>query len=183
MEIRYLIVQYATMLEEVCSLCLCELLLINKESSISFGYGSQSLSFNSKINLIADLTKTSSDLKGKFVLFSEIRNKFAHVFEVSSFHSFCSLGKEWEKKAKRLLNFYEIEDIPNEEFRFCIAYILLYKELEEYMLQLSNDSAHDRGYKEGKLHSLEKFRDVVSKEFLNIPERLEIIKKYFEELE
>ncbi|CAA7196266.1 hypothetical protein [Chryseobacterium potabilaquae] len=183
METRYLIVQYATMLEELCSLYLCELLQIDKKSSISFGYGSQSLSFNAKVNLITDLSKTDKKLKAKFILFAEIRNKFAHVFDVSSFKAFCSLGKDWEKKGKDLLNFYEIESIPNEEVHFTLAYILLYKELEKYITHLSFESAHNRGYIQGRLDALEKYKEIVRKELFKMPKGKEILSKYLKEFE
>lgn len=82
---RSRVIEKSVQLEELISLLLCNLLDIDKENSISFGTKSFALSFNSKINLLFDLKFLPIELKNNLILFSEIRNKFAHVLYVDDF--------------------------------------------------------------------------------------------------
>lgn len=182
---RNLVVEYATMLDEVCSICLCELLQINKETSLSFGYKTQALSFNNKINLLYDLAGTDKIIKNKFQLFAEIRNKFAHVFSISTFKSLSELDKDWKKNCDKLLNWYfpDLSDYPNDEFIYAIAYILLFKELENYTLDISNKNSAKRGYEAGRKDVLEQYYTIINQELLNHKDGLDILKVFIKEIE
>lgn len=82
---RSRVIEKSVQLEELISLLICNLLDIDKENSVSFGTKSFALSFNSKINLLFDLKFLPIKLKNNLSLFSEIRNKFAHVLYVDDF--------------------------------------------------------------------------------------------------
>lgn len=96
-----------------------------------------------KINLLSDIADTDKIIKSKFQIFSEIRNKFAHVFSVSTFKNLCELDIEYKKSCKKLLDWYieeeytkDNEGLPENEIVFIASYIYLYKELEAYILIL-----------------------------------------------
>lgn len=184
-ETRNIVVQYATMLDEICSYSLSQLLQIDQDNSVSFGYKGQALSFNSKITLLYDIAGTDAILKSKFKVFAEIRNKFAHVFSVSSFDALRKLDKDQERNCNKILEWYtlDLKEYPDQEFRHIISYILLFKELEDYTLQIVAKDQERRGYEAGKFNSLQIFQEVVSKELLKLPEGLEIYKKYFKAME
>jgi len=82
-------------------------------------------------------------IKSKFQIFSEIRNKFAHVFSVSSFKALCAPDTDYKKNCKKLLDWYIEEEytkdnsgLPENEFVFIASFIYLYKELEAYIISL-----------------------------------------------
>jgi hypothetical protein len=72
----------------------------NYEESTSFGKTSQALSFISKLNLFTDLGIVESGEKAKMILFAEIRNRFAHNQECSTFDT--AYTKEHVNKLKKM---------------------------------------------------------------------------------
>lgn len=82
-----------------------------------------------KINLLSDIADTDKIIKSKFQIFSEIRNKFAHVFSVSTFKNLCELDIEYKKSCKKLLDWYieeeytkDNEGLPENEIVFIASY-------------------------------------------------------------
>jgi len=81
----------------------------NYEESKSFGQTSAALSFISKVNLFSDLGIMETVEKSKLILFAEIRNRFAHNEECSTFVTACTeqhvkqleklYGKDLDRKA------------------------------------------------------------------------------------
>lgn len=186
---RYVVVEYATLLEEISSYCLCELLDIDQNESISFSYKSQALSFNSKINLISDIAGTDKLIKSKFQIFSEIRNKFAHVFSISSFTALCSLDAELKKSCKKLLDWYIKEEFdqdqdghPKNDIIYIASFIHLFKELEAYILKIAAMNQEKKGYETGKVDFLINFQDSITKELYKSDEGLKILGDYLETL-
>ncbi|MBC5836270.1 hypothetical protein [Flavobacterium bernardetii] len=82
---RAKVIEKAVGFEELISQLLSMLLDIDKNSSKSFGNQSSTLSFNAKINLLIDLKFITTEVGKDFVLFAEIRNKFAHALNVDTF--------------------------------------------------------------------------------------------------
>jgi CRISPR/Cas system CSM-associated protein Csm2 small subunit len=82
---RAKVIEKAVGFEESISQLLSILMEIDKNSSKSFGSKSFALSFNAKINLLVDLKFIPKEISSDFQLFTEIRNKFAHVLDVDSF--------------------------------------------------------------------------------------------------
>ncbi|MEO9884272.1 MAG: hypothetical protein ABJR05_11355 [Balneola sp.] len=87
---RPLIIESTVWVEEVVSKTLGELIGIDWKKSKSFGYGSSSLSFHQKIQIIQDLNGINKETKKKFTYLLNIRNKFVHVREVYTFSDFFS---------------------------------------------------------------------------------------------
>lgn len=184
MKLRYYIVEYATMLDEVCSLTLCELLQIKQEESISFGYKTISLSFNHKINLLIDLASVDKEIQRKFQLFAEIRNKFAHVYSVSSYRSYLELNGDTKKTCEKLLSWYnELKKHEDEDLNFLMCFIKLYKELSEYAIEISEKHAYDRGYKVGQQNVLEISNKILFEELEKVNLREEALRKIITALE
>ena len=67
---------------------------IDIESSKSLGYQNSALSFNAKVNLLTDLKFVPKEITRQFLLFAEIRNKFAHVLAVDNFSKCFDILKE-----------------------------------------------------------------------------------------
>jgi hypothetical protein len=84
-ENRSLVIEKSVQLEGIISIYLTLSLNLIPDQSISFGFTSQSLSFNSKINLLIDLKSVSQQNKKKFTYFMQIRNQFAHNPQITDF--------------------------------------------------------------------------------------------------
>lgn len=187
MKLRTYIIEYATMLDEVCSLTLCELLQIKKDKSISFGYKTMALSFNHKINLLVDLSTVDKTIQNKFQIFAEIRNKFAHVFEVNSYTTFVNLNDDTKQKCKKLEDWFPINteqnelqnerDLVSSDFIFLTRYILLYRELSEFAISISLKNVEKRGYEEGRKAALETSYQIMQEEIMKLHNKDEILKK------
>lgn len=59
------------------------------------------LSFNQKISLIKDLEIIDAEQKAKLILFSEIRNAFAHNADVNKFEDYFQTRQEQDKTLKK----------------------------------------------------------------------------------
>lgn len=81
---------------------LCFILDVNITNSIAFGNKS-SLSFKQKVDILTDLKFVPKEIANNFQTFSEIRNKFAHVYYVDSFVKHFEILKD---KKGNLLKFY-----------------------------------------------------------------------------
>lgn len=101
--------------EESISQIISLLLDIEKNKSISFGYKNASLSFNSRINLLVDLKFIPKEIIADFQLFTEIRNKFAHVKYIDNFTKCFEIIPE---KKNKFLSYFggSKEDLDEESF-------------------------------------------------------------------
>ncbi|WP_188435018.1 hypothetical protein [Chishuiella changwenlii] len=75
----------------------------------SFGNSNEALSFNAKANLLLDLEYLEKNDRIKFQIFMEIRNKFAHLYEIDTFEKCFELTRNYNK----LLKIYEIDEKGN----------------------------------------------------------------------
>ncbi|WP_027388796.1 hypothetical protein [Chryseobacterium gregarium] len=156
MTTRALIIEYGTILESGTSSALSHLLGLKIGESKSFGMTSYALSFNNKFTLMSDLTVAEKDIQNKFQLFAEIRNKFAHIFEVNSYEKFCSINSEYKKKGEKLIDTYTkdiegVEDMEEKdlEFVFQLCFIRLAQDLIKYLEDIIAKYQHDKGYEKG----------------------------------
>lgn len=109
---RTFVVEMSVKIEHLLNMIIAELLGVNPDSSRSFGTSSQALSFNAKTNLLLDLNKLDKEQREKFQIFMEIRNKFAHLYNVDTFVKCFELTKNY----KRVKTIYGIdEDGKSEE--------------------------------------------------------------------
>lgn len=109
--------------EESISQIISMLLDVEKDSSISFGYKSASLSFNHRVNLLVDLKFIPKEIISDFQLFAEIRNKFAHVKYIDSFTKCFKITPE--KKTKFLSNWSGSKEGLDEESIYRICFDIL----------------------------------------------------------
>jgi len=80
-----MVVNSSKLIEKFASSALATLLEIDLENSKILGNKSSAISFKQKIDLLTEIKAFDRDDVGKFMKFMEIRNQFAHNFEVESF--------------------------------------------------------------------------------------------------
>lgn len=85
-EKRSFIIHISTQVETYMNIILMNAFgLKNKKDTKSFGTSAQSLSFNSKINLLYDIEVINLEEYKNLVTLSQIRNQFAHNFYVKDY--------------------------------------------------------------------------------------------------
>ena len=106
---RYFVVEMSVKIEHYINSIVALLLGVEFRDTKSFGNSSESLSFNAKANLLLDLEYLEKNDRVKFQIFMEIRNKFAHLYEIDTFEKCFELTKNYNK----LLKIYEIDEKGN----------------------------------------------------------------------
>lgn len=140
------------------------LLDIEVANSLSLGTKNSSLSLNSKVNLLCDLKFVPKNLIWQFQMFTEIRNKFAHLQYVDSFEKCFEVIKD--KKNKFLKEFGQnISESETEEIKLSVCFSVLCISLGIW-LQLILKKTHFN-----KSQDLKKTAVVESlREFFKVPE-------------
>ena len=129
--LRLYILEHMLQLEESVSSALGNLLDIEWKKSKSFGFGSTSLSFNQKVQIIQDLRNLDKKEVQKLTNLMIIRNKFAHVKSIETFQDLFNMGnvgkdlkrdfdkwyKEWEPEPET-----EFGDFEN-KYKFCFFFL------------------------------------------------------------
>lgn len=134
---------------------------IDTENSNSFGHRGSALSFNAKVNLLTDLKFVPKDIAKKFQLFSEIRNKFAHVQSVDSFTTCFEILKD--KKAFFLKEFgKEIPVETNEEIKLGTCFDFLILQLGLWMNLILTKSHNDKSQELKKTAVIEMLRSFLN---------------------
>ena len=106
---RLNILEKSLRLESLLSDQLSKLFRIqNKNDSISFGQTGQSLSFSQKVNLLLDTRDISKDERKDLQCFMEIRNKFIHNLEISTYEQVCVETKKVNFLKKNIQNVSKI---------------------------------------------------------------------------
>ena len=134
---RFFVVEQSVMIEEFLSFTMCKLLGIDETKSKSFGYGTNALGFNQKITLVQDKQDIPPEIKQKFDVLMQIRNKFAHFKSIDSFDKFFKIPKYVEVK-KKLEKWYSKNDekYDNIEIQYKTYYHQLTNELFYYLFNL-----------------------------------------------
>ena len=129
--LRLYIIEHSILLEEIISRNLGLILDIDWENSKSFGYGSSSLSFNQKVQIIQDLKGIEDNEKNKIIYFSNIRNKFAHVKNIETFNDFFTKTSNGTQIKNFLLKNYDNVGLKevNDEDSFKYYFYLLTKDV------------------------------------------------------
>lgn len=121
---RALVMEKGVALEAGISELLGMLLDIDVANSLSLGNKNSSLSLNSKVNLLCDLKFVPKDMIWQFQIFTEIRNKFAHLQYVDSFEKCFEILKD--KKNKFLAEFGEnISESETEGIKLSVCFSVL----------------------------------------------------------
>jgi hypothetical protein len=134
MPTRLYVIELAIYLETSVNETLGALLNINPAKSKSLGNQSSALSFNQKIILLQDVQNISKIDFQRLEFLMRIRNKFAHVHEVSSFKMFFDTYDTKGEVQKYLKKwYYNPEDSPNiseeELYKYyfnCLAFDITY---------------------------------------------------------
>lgn len=131
-EKRPTVINLSIFVERFISSALSSLLDIDLKNSKTLSNKSTAFSFRQKLDLLTDIKATDkSDVK-KFQIFAEIRNQFAHNFDV---HDFSSCFSFLDGKENFLRKAYKIEGIeklePEEQLHS------LYKKLFSDIMDIS----------------------------------------------
>ncbi len=144
---RALVMECSVAVEQMISNQVCLLMDIDRKSSKLFGIGSSSLSFNQKVDFLVELKYYNKVQKEKLNRFAEIRNKFAHVGEISTFQEcFILLSGIVLKFAKWYPEISSLNSITEEE-RFLKYFLALFIELEKEVdrfVEHYNKRLHER---------------------------------------
>lgn len=174
---RTFVIEMSVKIEHFLNVIICQLLHVNPEDSKSFGSTSQSLSFNSKANLLLDLDYLDKEHIKKFQIFMEVRNKFAHVHSVDTFEKCFALTKNYNQLKKQ----FEIdEDSDNLEEDMTYMFISLSMDLANTLSEL-----RDRIYKEMAVkYTQRRFTEAIKtkrEDFIKAnPEKAEAVKDFIE---
>lgn len=134
-------VELEELISQLLSLHILDITHEQKEDSYSFGSKSYSLSLSSKIYLLIDLKLIPDEIKKDFILFLEMRNKFAHVLKVDSFEECLAYIND----KNRFLKKYErkAEDLFNNETYLSLCFDFLCAELGLF-LRISSEFIHKK---------------------------------------
>ncbi|WP_024770358.1 hypothetical protein [Aquimarina macrocephali] len=104
--LRLCVIENSILIETAITILICTKLNIEPENSKSFGNGSSSLSFSQKIQIMQDIQGLEKELVKKLSCLTNIRNKFAHVGEVSDFEKFFQISKNGKELRNSLHRWY-----------------------------------------------------------------------------
>jgi hypothetical protein len=132
---RLRVIELSIYIESIVSKILSGLLKIDMETSNTLGNRSSAFSFKQKLDLLMDIKFFDKSYLPKFMAFAEIRNQFAHNYDVNNFTTcFANLaGKE-----NFLLKAYprvELENRTNEE-KLSVLYERLYADIIEILAEI-----------------------------------------------
>lgn len=178
---RLFVIEKSILLEQLSSMTIAELLEIpDWENSKMLGNQSSGFSFNQKINFFLDLNNLEKDLKNKFIVLQEIRNKFAHVLKVNSFKNYKNFSKISAENCKNLEKWY-LSKVPNcnenEELKFKFLFDELFKELAAYTIKVASEHAENKGSSLGNKTFNEDYMEELEKIVLQLPNG-EVLKSF-----
>jgi len=106
------------------------ILNIDPVKSRSLGHQNSALSFNAKVNLLTDLKFVPKEIGRQFQIFSEVRNKFAHVQHVDGFVKCFEIV---DHKKYLLDSFAKAVPEGDEEIRLAVAFDMMTMHLGLWM--------------------------------------------------
>ncbi|MDP9956438.1 hypothetical protein J2X97_002097 [Epilithonimonas hungarica] len=184
---RLLVIEKSILLEQLSSMTIAELLEISDwENSKMLGNQSSGFSFNQKINFFIDLSNLENDIKNKFLAIQEIRNKFAHVYKVSSFENYKILDKNSATNCNKLENWYasKIEDYKdNNELKFKYLFLELFSELAQYTIKTAINQAINKGILVARQNFIKDYMEELEKLVLTLPNGQNLKNFVLDELE
>lgn len=186
---RYVVIDHSVLLEEIVTETIGRLLDVDWNSSTVLGNSTGALSFRHKFELIQEKigggkeqTKEKKTLVNKFLLFSTIRNKFAHVRQIDKWEDFF---KKYEKDGNALKGWYAHldNDENNNEDSFRLLYYYLTHELFYYMIQKNIDWAVESGKLQGENRIREELFNFVTQKASESPEVSQLWIEFTEQLQ
>jgi hypothetical protein len=126
--LRLYVLEHTILIEEQVSSALGKILSIDWRDSKSFGFGSSSLSFNQKVQIIQDIQGLEKIEIQKLSDIMSIRNKFAHVKSIETFKDFFQSGENGKNVKNNFDKWYgefsletEDEEVKYKRFFFLLA--------------------------------------------------------------
>ncbi|MCG9909961.1 MAG: hypothetical protein MH137_01560 [Flavobacteriales bacterium] len=147
---RYFVIDSTIQIEHLISKTLGIILGIDWKNSKSFGFKSSSLSFNQKVFIIQDLGKSDKLLVDKLDCLIQIRNKFAHVYEVKTFEDFFSLSTSTNDVKKKLERYYISDNLKNDENKYQSYFTKLTYDIVNSLIAIIINHEVERGKKNYK---------------------------------
>jgi len=98
---RHNVIDYSVELEKSMNIFLSGILQIDFTKTKVGRQPLEYLSFNQKISMIKDLEIIDAEQKAKLILFSEIRNAFAHNADIKRFEDYFLTRQEQDKTLKK----------------------------------------------------------------------------------
>jgi len=146
------IIETSIIIEELISKTLGLLLNIDWKTSETLGYKSSAISFNQKVQIIKDLKGIDKTIVKKLNYFMTIRNKFAHIREISSYEKFFEVTSNGLEIKNHLQKWYSNPQHSQilTESDYTSYFISLTSEIIRFLTDISIQHAYDKGYQTGK---------------------------------
>lgn len=182
---RLYVVETTIYIEELISETLGLLLGFDSKISSSLGSKSTSLGFNQKVTIIQDMKNVDNIMIQKMNCLMQIRNKFAHVSNVSDFDGLFEHTSNGKSIRKDLVKWYgkskKTEDYSNQDF--IKLFNDLANEIISYLFQITGDYFYDLGVEEGKGNFRIKLLDGLIKEILQLEGGRAFVNKVMDDVE
>lgn len=187
--LRLCVIENSIFIEELISDVIGRILNIDWKESKSFGFGSSSLSFNQKVQIILDIKGVDKENLKRLMSLMHIRNKFAHVSHIKTFEDFFSktkVGKQVKSDFKKWFFDENGESDIHEQNRekiYRICFYLLIDKIAEFLLEVYGNHMYALGENDGRKQMNERLKT----EFLEALKKLnggkEALLEIFEKLE
>lgn len=128
-EKRLKVIELSIFIERAVAATISSLLDINLKESKTLGNKSSSFSFKQKLDLLTDINALEKSSITKFQIFAEIRNQFAHNFEVHDFTTCLNFLDGTETFLRKTYSDKELLKLPPEDLLHA-----LYEKLFEDVL-------------------------------------------------
>ncbi len=165
-DLRLYVIEHSLQIETLTSEAIGSLLGVDYKASKSFGFGSSSLSFNQKIQIIQDIKGLDSDMAKKLTCLMNVGNKFAHIQEVDSFDKLFEIAKNgnWIKK---ILETYSLEEKKDDDEKYQFLFFKLADEIANMLYELQVQEGLTKSVlkaeKDFQKSHLEAYRKVIAK--------------------
>lgn len=157
-EKRLTVINLSIFIERFVSSALASLLDIDLGNSKTLSNKSSAFSFRQKLDLLTDIRATDKNDVSKFQTFSEIRNQFAHNFDVHDFTTCLKYLNGAENLLRKNYTTPELEGLSIEE-QLYLMYRLLFKDVmtaSYKILQKVEEKIINQGKEEGSREAYER---------------------------
>ena len=175
--LRLCIIENSIFIEELISRTIGNILTIDWKESKSFGFSSSALSFNQKVQIIQDIKGIDKEIVKKLTCLMNIRNKFAHVYSISSFEELITLSKNGKDIKNALKKWYTNEHPDDIEKEYRYYFYFLADDITTFLIELSMTHIREVGFQQGKQRGQRDFMNYLIEEVKELFNGEEIIKR------
>lgn len=161
--IRHIVIDHSVLIEEIMTVTIGKLLNIDWKKSKGLGHNSGSLSFSQKVFLIQDKLGSDTIPTKKIEAFLRIRNKFAHIREITNWGDFFSISKTYQKIERDIKEWYKSEENNETDYNDSIRllYHYLTRDIFYILIKINIDWAYSEGVKAGEENVKEKLLEFI----------------------